>query len=65
MTPDQEIQRYKKIFADDWERLSTMPEFQIALETKDPTRLAEIAQREICGEVGTESEMRKKGLAIA
>ena len=60
MTPEQEIDRIKKDFAEDWKRFEQLPEIQKALAEKNPTKLAEIANAKAYGDFGTRNSASRR-----
>ena len=49
MTPEQEIARIKKDFAEDWSRLEEHPRVKEAIDSQDPIKLAEWVSKLVYG----------------
>jgi len=60
MTPEQEIEKIKKSFADQWAYLGTLPDIQKALDDKNPIRLGELAQQHGYGNYGTQNSAARR-----
>jgi hypothetical protein len=60
MTTEQEIERIKKDFEADWPRLEALPAIQKAITDKNPVRLAELASKEVFGNVITRGPEKRR-----
>ena len=58
MTPEEELARYKRNFADQWARLEKIPAFKKALDEMDLVTLGEIANREVYGDFSSQTTAR-------
>ena len=57
MTPEQEIARIKREYAEHWEKLEKIPAIQKAISENNPIKLGELAARFIYGNTTTKEEL--------